>query len=78
MSVILSTKAAFALKARLHDFSAQQMAQDLLDACADLNCIEGCARVLLERGHTARNAGLLIDEAIRIARATHPLNNIDT
>jgi glutaredoxin 2 len=69
MSAVPTPSAAQALRERLHDFTAQKMAEDLLDACADLDRIEDCARVLLERGHSARNAGLMIDDAISFARS---------
>lgn len=69
MRLLPTPSAARAIRDRLHDFSAQKMADDLLDACADLDCIDDCARVLLERGHSDRNAGLLIDAAISIARS---------
>ena len=57
-----------AARDRLADYSAQRMAADLLDGCADLASVEDCAGLLLLRGHNVRQIGNLIDRAIALAR----------
>lgn len=68
MTTLSQAELIAATRNRIDDFSAQRMAADLLDGCADLASVESCASLLLQRGHNVRQIGNLIDRAIDLAR----------
>ena len=68
MTTLSQAELFAATRDRLADYSAQRMADDLLDGCADLASVEDCASLLLLRGHDVRQIGNLIDRAIALAR----------